>query len=475
MKMTAVNVLIYTDKPDISFDNDSDTKRVWILRDLLETQRPGFAEFKLRLINRYEDFAKPQIPENLKTIKKLTKKLLQEFDEIWFFGLYQKKMEGDFTDEFGGPENELDGEERRELEAWMASGGVLMAGDHSEFAPGGKETDPRDSFLCLGRALGRLVPRAGQLRRWDGPPTANDEDSFNTLVRTAAADETTAILQEDDLPQSLILAPVTVNGLPHRLFLGDECTIDVFPDHKHEGELRIPDKLDSSWPPFTEADASKKPKPVFVAHGSDKRTARRWPVLAVYDGDKLGVGRIVADSSWHHYLNVNLRGFKDTSKNSTLDLLRQFFRNLAFFLAPRSKREQMSREMLAWLVNHSEVQEEKGNHPESVGKVALHYLAQVTTGCERDELIQIALGERLKFSSLKSGVAVLPSQELVLGSIINCYYRTVSQRLNADPATAVAMSTENIISQGVGEALDFHRERLKTVAFDYPDLGLSIN
>jgi len=70
----------------------------------------------------------------------------------------------------------------------------------------------------------------------------------------------------------------------------------MFPDHMHEGKLIIPPKLCKYWPPFEEQDESRKPRPVVIADGCDKRNCNSSPVLAVYDGDNLGVGRIVADS-----------------------------------------------------------------------------------------------------------------------------------------------------------------------------------
>ena len=225
--------------------------------------------------------------------------------------------------------NELDDEEVKVLERWMSSGGVLMAGDHSVYAPGGNETDLPETFQCLGRAVGHRVPSAGQLRKWEGPPTVNFENSFNTLVRTAAADEDFDDLQLDPVPQTLRLVPLGPDGSPHRLFLGKGGTINVFPDHKHEGKVIIPETLGSDWPPCDEKDDSKKPRPACVAYGCDKRSCQSSPALATYDGDSLGVGRIVADSSWHHYLNDNLRGLPETGDNPILDLLAQFYHNLA--------------------------------------------------------------------------------------------------------------------------------------------------
>ena len=474
--MTTINILIYTDSKDFSPISGDGDLRVSKLKELLEMKRQGFAEFKLEVINRYENFVQPQIPEKPKTIQKLTSELLNRFDEVWFFGWYQSNVDQEFEETYGGRENELDDKEVEQLTKWMTCGGVLMTGDHSLHAPGGKDTDPRDTFLCLGRALGHRVPRAGRLRKWEGPPTINADDSFNTLVRTGVSSD----LQADAVPQTLRLTRSHPNSPPHPIFLGERRTIDVFPDHGHEGKL-IPPELDCNWPPFDEKDASKKPGPEFVASGCDKRSCQSSPVLAVYDGDNLGVGRIVADSSWHHYVNVNLSGFTDVSQDSTLDLLAQFFHNLALYLAPRSKREQMSRDLIAWLVQHPAVKEERGNDPVIVGKIALHNLSQITTGFEIEELFHLAVAgqmtadrQRATFSSVASERSLIPSLELVMGSIINRYYRAASDRLSPDVAKTAAISKdEDIIAAGLEDAFSSQGEWLAKALSEVPQLRLA--
>jgi hypothetical protein len=468
--MTTVNILIYTDKRDISLVDDDGTKRVTILKKLLETKRLAFAEFKLEVINRYEGFTDPSKP---KTPQKLSRTLLERFDEIWFFGLYQKKVDGPFEETFGGPDNELDDDEVRELEGWMARGGVLMAGDHSLYAPGGSEADPPDTYLCLGRALGHRVPRAGQLRKWKGPPTVKFESSFNTLVRTATDSEMNPDLQNDVLPQTLVLVTSGPQQAPHRIFLGREQVIALFPDHLHEGEVEIPEVLNSQWPPFKEKDEKKKERPVVVAYGCDKRSCDSTPVLAVYDGDKFGVGRIAADSSWHHYLNINLQAWADGSQDSTLDLLAQFFQNLALYLAPLALRQKMSADMIKWLLGHPEVQEERGNRPLVVGKVALHYLSKITTRCEVSELLQVELSthqgmdsERFNLPTLDSGTGFVTTQELVVGAIINRFYRTASEQLNPNVASLKKekATDREIITEGLRDAYNAQEALLKEIA-----------
>src|SRR5215216_1659873 len=122
--MVTVNILIYTDVKDISLDDDDETKRATILKSLLETQTLAFAEFKLHLINRYDGFT----PTQIGTLHKLTDELLKPFDELWLFGMYQKKVTGEFTEEFGAPDNEFDPDELKVLERWMTNGGLLIAG-----------------------------------------------------------------------------------------------------------------------------------------------------------------------------------------------------------------------------------------------------------------------------------------------------------------------------------------------------------
>ncbi len=464
--METIRILIYTDTTDISLVADDGTKRVTILKQLLETKRLAFAEFKLDVINRFQDFTDPSKP---KIPQKLTRKLLEEFDEVWFFGLYQREVPGPFEVTFGGPDNELDDEEVKELESWMASGGVLISGDHSLYEPGGNETDPLDSYLCLGRALGHRVPRAGQLRKWEGPPTVHFESSFNTLVRTNLDSERNPDLQNDILPQTLVLVSETPQGMPHRIFLGKEQTITIFPDHLHEGEVEIPKRLNKQWPPIEVDDEKKTVRPVVIAYGCDKRSCDSTPVLAVYDGNMVGVGRIAADSSWHHYLNINLQAWADGSQDTTLDLMAQFFHNLALYLAPLSKRQRMSRELFTWLLRHPEVQEERGNNPLAVGRVALQYLSKITTGCEISELLQVELSTQtgsdsrhFVFPSLASGLSPLPTVELVVGSIINRFYRTSSERLSQEAEKKKAEATyQDTIKQGVRDAFSHHAELIE--------------
>ena len=84
--------------------------------------------------------------------------------------------------------------------------------------------------------------------------------------------------------------------------------IRVMADHGHEGVLvTIQDTENrSEWP---ETARGVQPKPVTVANGINKVTGKSMPLVSAYDGAPAGVGRIVAHTTWHHFVNVNLHGF----------------------------------------------------------------------------------------------------------------------------------------------------------------------
>ena len=514
--MTEIKILIYTDTKEISAEDKKARFCLSILRRLLEEYDSQFVQFRLKVVNRYQgciDGQKPVPPAPFT----ITEKLLEDedVDEIWFFGWFQANAGETFSQSLGTKQNQLDPEsEVGVLREWMDRRGlgVLISGDHSNPRPGGKVTDPPESFICLGKALGHLVPRAGRLRVWDGPPNLLPRDkALNTLVETGGTTDPDK-LQGDPTPQKLALVNVATEGgqpQPHRLFLGrdengQDVTIDVFPDHQHEGEVVALKSLDGDWPPFDGQEPEKKePKPVIVASGYDKVRNLSVPVLGVYDGDVHDVGRIVADSSWHHYFDENLIGFAE-SGSPTLGLLGQFYRNLALYLAPLKKRQQISREMVKWVVTHPGVLEEIGTEPPALGRPALRYLSRVATRCEIAEMFHVeSLPARKKndsFSDFPMPVAgeagMVPSQELLLGSIVDEHFRVAVARMNAELAEAEKLAAgtpraddgaapptqvnlpaddDEIIAEGIKKAFRYHQDRLEQIASDARALSVTLS
>src|SRR6266850_1253510 len=367
-----IRILFYTDHPSVSIDDDDAGYGVSRLKKLIDSHKPAFADVEISLVNRHQ---------GEHGAHKLTTELLSNYDELWVFGMYQLNMDK-LTLLHGGPQNELNDNEVDALQNWMTTGGVLMTGDHANINPRTNDPD-HGSFLSLGKALGNRVPRAGELRGWQGIPTDFKEESFNTQVNTSGHDPDNLDLQQDGIPQSLELPGFGLLGLPHPIFLGRSGPIQAFPDHAHEGALTVSSLSNGA------TSSGWKPKPVTIAYGRDKRfpgLGRRYELVAAYDGDPASVGRIIADSTWHHYFNVNLSGFTDTTAGSDLDLIGQYYGNLTIWLAPRKLRRAMTRAMFWWIVNHPLMSEESVGNPSDLGETALKLLSKVASPCEIHEL-----------------------------------------------------------------------------------------
>ena len=478
--MTDIKILIYTDTKDISLTPDDPTKpptwSVSILRDVLEAPTSPFLKFSVNVVNRYENPPQP---------RRIDQGLLAQYDQIWFFGKYQSSVDGLFTEDFGGPDNELDQDEIDELKKWMTTRGVLIAGDHSEMPP--QPPPPPHppptikEFLCLGRALGHKVPRAGELRRWVGPPTSLPESSFNTLVMLRQQQDP----DSDAVPQQYMLEPLGPGRMPHSLLTGNDqnnndALLDLFPDHIHEGAVVVPRQLGDDWPPDNVPE-KKRPRPIIIARGCDKRRCKSKAVLAVYDPpEAVKAGRIVADSTWHHYLNINIRGLRDASDKSAFFLLQQYYRHLAFFLAPVEKRREVSHAMLDWMLHHPEVWEEKGNEPLAVGKVALRQLSAIATRYEIAEMLQYVMLSKAKtdveavdllavnFPQMSAGITSLPPRELVVGHVVRSHYMEAARRLQSGEGVtdAAVADVQADAASGVEMAFRSHGRQLAQIASD---------
>ena len=249
-------------------------------------------------------------------------------------------------------------------------GGLFATGDHAS----------------LGSALASTLPRVRSMRRWSPPPPPLGP----TRVDTTMADHQGQVVfenQSDDIPQKLRLKWYTWTDFylarqvyPHPLLCSPAGAITEFPDHMHEGEVVEPAVLDAvmttAGQNFDEypVDANgQRVAPEIVAwgwtggyadpevmhgiHVGDPGTSnKRWTgVVGAYDGKRAGVGRVVVDSTWHHFFDINLIGdnvanrpsFSDPrkalwSKGFTyspdglrvLGQIDQYYRNIVHWLSP---------------------------------------------------------------------------------------------------------------------------------------------
>ncbi len=430
-KKPTIKILLYTDDPQISKSSESsEFLGLGSMIERMQQHAPAFARLETQWVNRNSSgHADNKINDVLAK---------ETFDQIWFFGLHQANVDRFSLGAFrGGLNSELDAAEVAALQKWMSTedgsqgGGILMTGDHANPSPPRLVPSPDSpcgdtstgaEFLGLGRAIGRCVPRAGMLRKWEGPPTRRAIDNLSTIAGSG--------FQLDRTPQELDLQNVNLdgdpdpNGQPHPLFFYKPGQpIKSFPDHGHEGAVILPDALDAAvWP----SGPKGQTRPHVVAFGKDTRRDERLNIIATYNGDLTGVGRIVADSTWHHYTNLNLRGFLKSEPVS--DQIGQFYANLAIWLAPRSKRSQMARAMCWELARYTLLLEQQAD-TKSLSDIANSVLLGVASPCEIHELLQVL--PPMAHGGLPSedlaGDSDQPPQELSLGGLLEAYHDVMIQ------------------------------------------------
>ena len=253
---------------------------------------------------------------------------LDSFDELWIYSAA------------GAPQ--LTATELAAAQAFMDAdkGGVLITGDHAN----------------LGAAFGNL-PRAGKMRQLPAPPAV--PGPWNTTLRSGANSVYEFDDQSDQYPQPLQLKWYWSGWLwraPHPLLCSPVGPIDIFPDHQHEGEAIAPAPAPATeWPGGAGAEV--------IAWGtivdpSSTSVGRKIGILSAYEGHHVGVGRIVADSTWHHHFDINLRGLPGVPDRTgfvtpgtgdwlvTAKKIEHYFVNTAIWLAPPAK--QVAMRAIAW-------------------------------------------------------------------------------------------------------------------------------
>ena len=261
---------------------------------------------------------------------------LSVFDVIWLFG--DEGTNHNSETDPGGTAGPLAfigaGEIAAVAEFMNGGGGVFATGDHEGLG----------SLMC------GLLPRVRSMRAWFSEV---DTDSRipagaprNWPVAGPGRADTLQVAadgtwffdnQSDDLAQKLSFP----NGTTHPVLQGANGHITHFPDHMHEGQVILPWTYSD---PLIPGDSRREyptvgghqEKPLILATGNtvaghpsrtqgesgsssceqiffDEKKNTQSPgfalnTLGAYDGHTVGVGRVVVDSSFHHYLDLNLVG-----------------------------------------------------------------------------------------------------------------------------------------------------------------------
>ncbi len=232
-------------------------------------------------------------------------------------------------------------------------GGVFGTGDHH----------------FLGASMCHRIPRLGSMRRWtnaDNVPTIGgttrlDTNQPFTPGEIAGTEQIERERERDSKPQPIEWVADSVTGLgfatyrrPHSVLCHPKHgPIDVMPDHNHEGRVQVPGEivLDATYD-FGTGRHREYPSvrgrtlaPAVIAWGNTvadppymqqkgEQPHVRFPMISVYDGHLAQVGRVVTDSTWHHWFNLNLDGIEADADQTNWDKISRYFINLATWLAP---------------------------------------------------------------------------------------------------------------------------------------------
>lgn len=330
-KPAKVRVLLYADG-SVRF-NGGPFLGLQYVTNLLESRAYFYADFDVASAHRDGTDASASIGG----AKKLTDlDIINKYDEIWFFG-------ANSTPNLTAAEVAL-------LDQFMAApkfGGVLVTGDHAD----------------LGKGIAGQITRAGKMRQYPAPDAAFP--IWNTTLEEGPDAGTTFDFndQSDDKPQTIRYRRYSLGSplvfqrryRPHPVLCGPDGPIDVLPDHQHEGEAiaPVPANGDAAWP----TRMGHQERPEVIAWGRIKDPAadkhgQEIGVISAYNGHNVDVGRIVADSTWHHWFDINLTGiaappspyagFDDTiAGHEALKKIDAYYLNCAVWLAPPDRQTAM--------------------------------------------------------------------------------------------------------------------------------------
>jgi hypothetical protein len=144
------------------------------------------------------------------------------------------------------------------------------------------------------------------------------------------------------------------------------------PDHPHEGECfdTAPGnfQVDISSTTDYPTKAGVRPLPQVIAYGhtlpdppywqakrnthaGQSMPAKRFPMISVYDGQRIGLGRVVVDSTWHHWMGMNIDTLASAAAApaasaeavANWEKVREYFVNIAIWLATAHQRRCMTK------------------------------------------------------------------------------------------------------------------------------------
>jgi hypothetical protein len=263
------------------------------------------------------------------------------YDQIWIFSIGTSSNPA-----FGALDTAT---ELPEIETFMNNkGGVFCTGDHGD----------------LGASICENIPRVKSMRQWrqaNGAPSMSGLTRIDTNVPNPNFSPDFD-LQSDTLAQRIYpmwQGEFDSDYLPHPVLeMPNGKSVTHLPDHAHEGRCVVPNALDPAEYPTDGGGIQVSPEVIaygvsggagFSASKVSITPPELFGVIGAYDGHQASIGRVVVDSTWHHWLNINLNGtgagtidgvnqngLYDALNNPTPEYLeiQRYFQNIAAWLQP---------------------------------------------------------------------------------------------------------------------------------------------
>lgn len=403
-KEATPRILVVTD-PNLSFDPD----HVFGLSEFVKTLKATPVHGMLPIVTKahrgtdaHADISSFRFDASVTTKK---------YDVIFLFGF------GTATPGLPGNAGNLPPAEFDVVAKFMQDGGGLFAtGDHEN----------------LGAAMSGNLPRVRAMRHWYTPaspsPTAATRISTNSPGANGVFEFDD---QSDSIPQRIYPryfqpSPTAFVSAPHAVLQAPALPntgaayqpIEFAPDHPHEGECVEPANLATifafggrnhdEWPVVPGTTTRVAPQVAaygvtyggaFASHSKHAvRAPRSFGVIGTYDGHAADVGRVAVDSTWHHFVNINIDGtgtartglretdpadpanLRDTAE---LTLIRRYWGNLANWLMPEHVRMRHVWGKLILAIRRPELHEELASWPKDAPRrkddLALAGLAAMAT------------------------------------------------------------------------------------------------
>lgn len=265
-------------------------------------------------------------------------------------------------------------------------GGVFATGDHE----------------CMGRALVGDLPRVRHMRMgWlAGPPACGGpssrlDDRINTVVQDDHPGHSSG-RESDSIPKRILptfqWCPQCGTQRPHALVAssGDGAILHL-PDHVHEGVCLETATAFEDFGSKTVSFEVGALSLVCAGAGTDASTlirkARLSPTVAAYSHE--AYGRIVVDSTIHHWLTKNLDAFKCTRHMSEFA---RYFGNIALWLLRKRRTAPQACQLLNLAVLSSQFQHpmiaEMSQEAEPLlGGLVMEMLALVLSECWAHQVV----------------------------------------------------------------------------------------